>query len=660
MAEGKIIEYIDQRKIVLSVCVKDRGNKLQLLTISNHEVSISPKRALLISSATLDTSMSRREILRALKKIEKIRTDYMKTISVQDLWELTHEENKVFTYKYLAELSFGSITNDDHISALVRALFADGAYFKIKDGSFIPNKPDKVEQIINARKADELRERELVQGATFLKEVINHRHPEELSSKDRVIELLIQLALYGKDAPDYKLGKEMFSRAGIKNIDTARRILVYLNIWDEDENLDLHRFNIRSDFNESILEKADMVAKKKVESAEREDITDLSVFTIDGPQTMDFDDALSFEAVGEGYRLGVHVTDLTPFIKIDGDLDKEASIRASSIYLPATQIPMFPPRLSQNALSLVKGFNRFAISLFVHFDGDLHLRNYHFIPTLVRIKKQLTYDQVNTIYIKEQPFSTLYELCQALRSKRAEKGAVLIPLPELHFYFDHKSNIHPTLIEQNTPSKIIVSECMILYNRLTAQFASEMGLPILYRSQEPPQERLPFDDSNYIYYVFQQRRKLRPLFIDTVPHPHSSLGVDVYTNATSPLRRYMDILIQRQIHSALFHKKPAYEEGGLKDLNMMLQEVLKDLDVMKKNQIRYWIRKYLSRHIHDKFDAIVFQKLRYKYLVILTDFLCFADLPIVSDLELSPGEEIKVAVKISDPWNDTLTLEIAD
>jgi exoribonuclease-2 len=640
MAEGKIIEYIDQRKIVLSVCVKDRGNKLQLLTISNHEVSISPKRALLISSATLNTSMSRGEILQELKVIEKIRTDYMTTISVQDLWELTHEENRAFTYKYLAQLSFGRDITDDHISALVRTLFTDGAYFKIKDGSFIPNSPDKIEQIIKAREIAELRERELAEGANFLKEVINHRHPEEFPLKDKIIELLIQLALYGKDAPDYKLGKEMFSRAGITNIDNARRILVDLNIWDEDEILDLHRFKIESDFSELALKETDSVIKKEVGSPERKDLQDLSIFTIDGPYTRDFDDALSLEPIEGGYRLGVHITDLTPFIKVDGHLDREASNRASSIYLPVTQIPMLPSGLSDNTLSLVKGFKRFAISLFANFDRDLNLKNYHFMPTIVRVEKQLTYDQVNTRYTKEPIFSALYQLCQALRQKRVDNGAMLIPL--------------------NTPSKIIVSECMILYNWLTAKFASEKGLPILYRSQEAPQERLPIDESKYIYYVFRQRRKLRPLYIDTIPHPHSSLGLDIYTNATSPLRRYMDVLVQRQICSAILQKSPEYEELRLKELNMVIQQTLKDIDLMKRNQVRYWMLKYLAGCINDSFHAIVFQKFKYKYSIILTDLLFVADLPNVRGLELSPGEEIKVAVKKSDPWDDILILEIAN
>jgi exoribonuclease-2 len=658
MAEGKIIEYIDQREIVLSVCLKDRGNRLQLLTLSNHEVSISPKRALVISSTTLDTSRSREELLKEMKVVENRRIDFMTKVAVQDLWELTHEENEAFTYEYLAHLSFGKNVTDDHISGLVRALFADKIYFKMKDGYFIPNSPDKVEQIRKARDATELREREINEGANFLKEVINNRHHEDPPLKEKIIDILVQLALYGKDAPDFKVGKEMFSRAGIKDIGQARHLLVKLDIWREDENLDLHRLKIRIDFSEPALKEAEIVMKKEIDPSGREDLTDLSIFTIDGPFTRDFDDALSLQPIDEGYRLGVHITDLAPFIQVDGHLDREASARASSIYLPVDQIPMFPSTLSNNVLSLLKGFKRLAISLMADFDRDWNLKDYRFIPSIVRTERQLTYDQVSAVYADEPTFSALYQLSQALRQKRIANGALLIPLPEIHFEFDDNSGIRVRLIEQDTPAKIIVSECMILYNWLAAKFASETALPILYRSQEPPQERLFNDESDYIYYVFQQRRKLQPLFIDIIPQPHSGLGVEVYTNATSPLRRYMDLVVQRQIHSALLKKSPVYNESRLKELNLLIQQTLRDIDLMKRNQTRYWILKYLAGRINNTFNAIVFQRLKYKYLIILTDLLFVAELP--SSLEFSPGEEIKVAVKRSDPRDDVLSLELAN
>jgi exoribonuclease-2 len=658
MAEGKIVEYIDQKRFVLSVCLKDKLNKLQLLTSSNHEVSISPKRAFLVSSNFLNISKPRDELLRELKNIEQRRIEYMEKVSVHDLWELTQEENEIFPFQYLAQLAFGDYITDDHISALVRALFSDRVYFKLQDNSFIPHSPRKVEQIQKAREAAELRESQIIEGADFLRGVINGRIPENPTRNKKIIEVLIQLALYGNDAPDFKLGREIFSRAGIKDINQAYRLLVKLNVWDEDENLDLYRYKTKIDFSKLVLQEASAIIRKEVDTSVRENLTGLSIFTIDGAYTRDFDDALSLEPLKKGYRLGVHITDVAPFIEPDSFLDGEASARASSIYLPVHQIPMFPPELSNNSLSLLKDHERLALSLMADFDGDWNLTQYRFSHTILRVEKQLTYDEVNTEYTHEPIFLALYRLTQTLRQKRAANGAMMIPLPEIHFEIDNSSTIRVKLVEQDTPARIMISECMILYNCLAAKFASENGIPILYRSQEPPQERLPINEYNYIYYVFQQRRKLQPLSIDTIPRPHHGIGVDAYTNVTSPIRRYLDLLVQRQIHSGISNGNPLYTESRLKELSMSIQQTLKDIGVMNRNQTRYWILKYLRGRIHDSLAAIVFQKLKSKYLIILTDLLFVAELPLMNSHELSPGEEIKVVVKKSDPRDDALILEL--
>ena len=658
MTEGKIIEYIDQRRIVTSVCLKDKVSKLQLLTSSNQEASISPKRALLVSSASLAISRPREELVRELKSIEKKRLEYKEQVSVQELWELTHEENEIFSFIDLAQLAFGNHVTDDHISALVRALFADRLHFKLKENCFVPNAPDKVEQLTKAIEVAELREREIAEGGRFLKELVNNRMPEEPPLREKIIEVLTQLALYGKDAPDFKMGKEMFARAGIKDIAQAHNLLVKLNIWDEDENLDIHRLHIRTDFGDPVLEESERITQEDIDFSGREDLTGLPLFTIDGPYTRDFDDALSLEPINGGYRLGIHITDLAPFIEPDGPLDREAFGRASSIYLPVTHIPMLPPKLSNSELSLVEDANRLAVTLFADFDENWDLMGYRFALTVVRVEHRLTYGEVNEMYLEDPTYHALYRLTQALRQRRAMNGAMLIPLPEISFTFDDDSHLRVALIEQDTPARIMVSECMILYNWLAAKFASEIGIPILYRGQDPPQEILPFDESHYIYYVFQQRRKLHPLSIDTVPHPHSGIGVEVYTNATSPLRRYMDLIVQRQIHAALTKGKPKYTESRIREIGMSVQQTLRGIELMKRSQMRYWVLKYLAGRIDEKFLAIVFQKLRSKYLVILTDLLFVAELPSGNTHELSPGEEITVAVKRSDPRADILTLEL--
>jgi exoribonuclease II len=658
MSEGKIVEYIDQRKIVLAVCLKDKTNKLQLLTSSNHEASIPPKRALLVSTVSLPLTSSREEIVGELRAVEQKRLELMKTISVHDLWELTYDEKEAFTFADLAALAFGNHITDDHISALMRALFADRIYFKLKDNRFVPNSPEKAEQAIHAIEAAEQREQEISHGGWFLKELANGRIPEDPLLRERVVEILIQLALYGEDAPDVKLGKEMLSRAGIKDIAQAHNLLVTLKEWDEDENLDLHRLDIRTEYAEEALEEAERIAQVDPDYTGREDLTDLPTFTIDGPFTRDFDDALSLEPIDRGYRLGIHITDVTPFIQLDGALDKEAFARASSIYLPATQIPMLPPELSNNALSLVKDAERLAVSVFCDFDANLDLFSHRFSLTVVKIEKQHTYDEIDKMYLEDPLLATLYQISQGLRQKRAANGALLIPLPEIHFTFDDQSRPQVSLIDQDSPARIMVSECMILYNWLAARFAVEAGIPILYRRQEPPQERLSLNESPYIYYVFQQRRKIRPLSIDTAPQPHSGIGVDAYTNATSPLRRYMDMLVQRQIFSGLTAKKPVYAEPRIKEMGISVQQTLRDIAIMKRNRIRYWVLKYLAERINERLPALVFQKLRLKYLVILTDLLFVAELPLTGTHDLSPGEQITIVVKKSDPRADTLTIEL--
>jgi exoribonuclease-2 len=125
MNQGKIIEYIDQGKLISGLCLQDKGNKLHLLTIFNREVNLSAKRALLISNSSLDTLNPREELLQHLRQAETLRNTLKDQVHVKDLWELIMGEDESFDYTYLAQLSFGEEVTDDHISALVRALFEE-------------------------------------------------------------------------------------------------------------------------------------------------------------------------------------------------------------------------------------------------------------------------------------------------------------------------------------------------------------------------------------------------------------------------------------------------------------------------------------------------------------------------------------------------------
>jgi exoribonuclease-2 len=607
----------------------------------------------------IDTEKPREDLLAHLRKTERIREHLKGQVDAKELWELIIDEKERFHHKYLAQLVFGEAITDNHLSALVRALFEDHLYFRLKEGRFLPNTAEKIQQIIKQQEEEALREERLVKGSDWLKGIQRGRKIEAPDCKTYVIHLLSQLAIYGNEAPEFKHGKELLGRADISDIREARSLLVKLGVWDEDENLDLHRLEIQTSFSESQTNESVRLAEVVIDRQQREDLTGLPVLTIDGPMTRDYDDAISLEAVGDTLELGVHIADVAAVIPPDSMLDKGAAERVLSIYFPRRQIPMIPPSLSEDALSLKQGCDRQAISLLARFDKTGNLLDYRFLPSVIRVRENLIYGKVNEDLSEDVMLQRMCQMSRLLREKRNKQGALSLSLPELQITFDADSFIRLELIPQDTPSRLIVAEFMILYNWLVARFCKENQIPILFRTQTEPSERLSVDDDGYLYYVFRQRRKLNPLLIDTSPKPHSGLGVDVYTHATSPIRRYLDIVVQRQIGSVLKGESPVYDEKRLEEIRILAGPMIKEMGRMKRNRIRYWIFKYLQQHRDDTYTALVLYELRNKYRILLKDFLLVAEMKRESHLNLNPADRILVEVRKVDPWMDKIELAYA-
>ena len=656
MNQGKFIEYIDQGRFVCTICLQDKGSKLHLLTSSNREVNLSLKRALLVSGTPVDIESPREELLERLKDTVEIRKRLKGQIDAAELWELINEEKESFHHKYLAQLVFGESVTDDHISALVRALFEDHLYFRLKEGRFLPNSVKKINSIIEQREEEALREEKLTQGSAWLKATLQGRGIENSASKEYVIELLTQLALYGNDAPDFKSGKELLSRADISHFGEARDLLVALGVWDEDENLDLHKSGIEISFDQKHLDEAARLAMEGVEDKGREDLRHLHLLTIDGPVTRDFDDAISFEIEDDTIHLGVHIADVASVILPDSVLDKGSAQRALSIYMPRRQIAMIPQILSEDSLSLKEGCDRKAVSLLTRFEKTGRLVDFRFVPSVVRVRQNLTYDRVNEKLGSERIFQEMHKMSRLLRENRNKEGALGLSLPELQIKSNEDSPLTLELVPQDTPSRIIVAEFMILYNWLAARFCRDEKIPALFRSQSEPSERLSLDDNGYLYYVFKQRRKLHPLVIDTSPKPHSGLGLEAYTQVTSPIRRYLDMVMQRQIGNVLMKKGPFYNEKDLDEIRISVESLIKESGRMKRNRIRYWVLRYLRQHLGESYPALVLDELKSKYRILMKDFLLVADLKRDPRVVLHPADRIRVQVKKADPWQDTLEL----
>jgi len=658
MNQGKIVEYIDHGDFIIALCLQDDGSRLHLLTPTNREMNLSAKRALLISPSSINVQSPREELLGKLKKAEQERNRLKDQVHVQELWELVKDEAESYDHAYLAQLCFGEQVTEEHVSGLARALFEDKLYFKMKDDRFLPNSEEKIANALAQMAQEASREEKLREGSEWLREVLENKSVQEPRGRVEIIKVLADLALYGEDSPTFKFGKELLQRSGVSDIREARRILVSLGVWSEDENLDLLRFEIRVAFSEEHLRESERICQAEAAPGEREDLRELRVWTIDGPMTRDFDDALSLSVEKDRIHLGIHIADVASVIEPDSLLDEEASQRGTSLYLPRHQIPMIPVALSQEALSLKQGCDRPAISLIAVLAGDGTLLESRFVPSLVRVEKQWTYDEVNQSFDREPLFREMRRLSQLMRQRRLEQGALVLSLPEIAVEVTSQGSIVLHKVEQDTPSRAMVAEFMIFYNWRAAQFCKEHQIPAIYRCQEAPAERLSPEETEYIYYVFKQRRKLSPLSIRTEPKPHSSLGVDMYTTVTSPIRRYYDLLVQRQIRSYLCRGAALYALDDIEKKRLVLDPLLKSIELLTRNGTRYWIQKYLAQHIGEKFPALVLDVIRNKYRVLLSDVFLIAEVKRDNGQTLHEGQDIMVKIRKSDPWEDYLKVDI--
>jgi len=658
MNQGRIIEYIDHGDFIIALCLLDEGTRLHLLTPTNREMNLSPKRAILISSSSINVQSPREELLRKLKKTEEERNRLKEQVRVQELWELVKDDAESYDHAYLAQLCFGEQISDDHLSGLVRALFEDKLYFKMNDDRFLPNSEEKIAKALAQVTQEASKEEKLREGGEWLRGVLDNQAVQEPRCREEITKVLADLALHGEDSPTLRFGKELLQRAGVTDLREARRILVSLGVWSEDENLDLLRFEIRVPFSEEHLRESERICRVEAAPGEREDLRDLRVWTIDGPMTRDFDDALSLRVEEDRVYLGIHIADVSSVIEPDTLLDEEASQRGTSLYLPRHQIPMLPVALSQEALSLKQGCDRPAISLLAVLDRDGNLLESRFVPSLVRVEKQWTYDEVNESFDREPHFWQMRRLSQLLRQKRLDQGALVLSLPEIAVEVTAQGAVALHKVEQDTPSRGIVAEFMIFYNWLAARFCKEHQIPAIYRCQEAPAERLSPEETRYIYYVFKQRRKLSPLSIHTDPKPHSSLGVDMYTTVTSPIRRYYDLLVQRQIKNYLCRGAPLYTREEVEKKRLVLDPLLKSIELLTRKSTRYWIQKYLAQHVGEKFPALVLDVIRNKYRVLLSDVLLIAEVKRENGQNLHEGQEIMVKIRKSDPWEDYLKVDI--
>jgi exoribonuclease-2 len=659
--QGTIVEFVDRKEMVCAVVVGQKGSKVRLLTENNREVSFSEKRLVHIGGSCLDLSKGRSALTEELQIIAHKRKQLHHQIDVEELWDILHTERTWIDLGTMAELCFEGEINSDRTSAIVRAMLEDRLYFKFDSYRFFPNSPERVAQIAS-QAAEEARKALAIQeGSEWIRKAMEQKHTEVPPDKESIIEIVKSFFLFGKDSPHFKVAKEILSRTGIDPGHDLFDFLVQLGVWDKDENLNLHRFGITTSFPPAASEESSKLVEMTssvLSQSDRKDLTDLDTITIDGQGTLDFDDAISIEPIDSGYRLWIHITDVGHLVKKGGALDEEALGRASSIYMPDARIPMLPPLLTEDIGSLKKEKKRPAISIMADLDAQASVTDFQIIPSVIRVSRQLTYYHANQLVEDDENLSLIHELAQKLRNFRLNNDALQLTLPEMNIWTDQEGEITVAQINRESPSRLMVSECMILANWLSARFLRDHNQLAVFRSQLPPRERLIGQDGGALFQNWMQRRFLSRVILGLEPERHAGLGLDAYVTTTSPLRKYLDLVTQRQLR-VLLGLEESYSEQELTFIIQAVRETLSYINILQQERARYWTLRYIERLIGEPLEALVLEKRRKKCIILLTRYMLEASLPINACDALEPEDLVTVSIDQVDARSDTLTLSIA-
>ena len=408
-------------------------------------------------------------------------------------------------------------------------------------------------------------------------------------------------------------------------------------------------FNLPYKFPEKVITETENI-KSEIPSEEiknRMDFRDEIVFTIDPEDAKDFDDALSVKSLQNGnYSVGIHIADVSYYVKNNSELDKQALKRGNSVYFVGQVIPMLPEKLSNNLCSLVPGKDRLTYSVIVEMTPRGRVVKYDIKKTIINSKRRYTYDEVQNIINSEEgdfveEVININNLARVLRKKRFKEGGIEFHTPEVKFILDEEGKPLEILKKELKESNMLVEEFMLLANKIVAQhigLPSKNSRPFIYRIHDlPDQEKIhefarflkslgysfdPNSPSQFVQFKnlmeqikgTEEEAVINELAIRSMAKAiyssnnigHYGLGFKYYTHFTSPIRRYADLIV----HRLLYHY---IEKNSAANYSLAkLEEISEHISICERNAIeaeRLSVKlkqiDYLKEHLGEEFNAII-------------------------------------------------------
>ena len=409
-------------------------------------------------------------------------------------------------------------------------------------------------------------------------------------------------------------------------------------------------------FPEEVMREAGAVSEEveASQTAGRLDLRGLQTVTIDGEDAKDLDDAVTLTKEGDRYHLGVHIADVSHYVKEGSALDREALRRGTSVYLVDRVIPMLPHRLSNGICSLNEGCDRLALSCLMEISEKGEILDHQIAETVIRVDRRMTYTAVNGIITHQDEglteeyrelvplFQLMKELSQILRERRAKRGAIVFDFPESKIILDEKGKpleIRPH--ERNAATKLI-EDFMLAANETVAEDFYWRQLPFLYRTHENPDpekmKQLATFIHNFGLFIRTAHGEIHPKEIqkllakveDTPQEAlisrltlrslkqarysiqctgHFGLAANYYTHFTSPIRRYPDLQIHRiikeSLKSGLGERRIAHYEDILPDVAVKTSALERRADEAERETEKLKKCEYMSRYIGEEFEGVI-------------------------------------------------------